>query len=175
MNFVHLLVFFLDLKPISAAAKRARAASFFLLIRCRRAPPPQRAIPSGGRGVEHRAGHLLTDGTYHSPRHLPPPSTHFPAHSRTLCLAPPLIYWKLSVGECVREYETQFAASRRSLLLLFACVALVPILLSFFLGIGAPSLSLGRLMASAARHASRFVLASATLMALADNFGSSPY
>lgn len=111
MNFVHLLVFFLDLKPISAAAKRARAASFFLLIRCRRAPPPQRAIPSGGRGVEHRAGHLLTDGTYHSPRHLPPPSTHFPAHSRTLCLAPPLICWKLSVGECVREYETQFAAS----------------------------------------------------------------
>tara|TARA_B100000513_G_scaffold78647_1_gene31963 strand:- start:355 stop:546 length:192 start_codon:yes stop_codon:yes gene_type:complete len=46
----------------------------------------------------------------------------------------PLISLKLLVGMCV--YET-------GLLLLFAYVALLLLPLSFFLGVGAPSLSLG--------------------------------
>ena len=84
-------------------------------------------------------------------------------HARFMCSAPafyawrrlPLISLKLLVGMCV--YET-------GLLLLFAYVALLLLPLSFFLGVGAPSLSLAGFMFKAARRGSShalFVVASA--------------
>ena len=60
--------------------------------------------------------------------------------SCVLCLAPPAVDLLEALGRCV--YET-------GLLLLFAYIALLLLPLSFFLGVGAPSLSLAGFMIKA--------------------------